>query len=525
MRLPPVTSRRPTVLHPVLWLVGFLALTSCVDDEPAEPVTPQAPRWTVATLPAESIFGDAPFMEVARQVPTFAGYYYAADQPGELVVAMASPADFNRAASLIRSALQRGSRGQAIDIQNIVPHEVEYTFLELARYRTVLRGSVFGVPGVTSLGVDESDNRVRIGIEEGSVELEVRDLLATLGVPEDAVIIYIDPRAVSTALTLDDAQPDGLIQGGWQIDAPGSGPCTLGFPAKRHSDQAPVFVSASHCTYKRAEPDGYSFRQPEGGQVIGPEIVDPYAHLCGSNLCREADAALMSASVPIDFEKIARTTQRSSCDACGASLNIDTANPTLTITDTYPHTIEGETLDKIGQTTGWTYGEVFSTCDDIEVDNLVKLCSDRINFSVDFGDSGSPVFRLAPYGNVQLRGIVWGRNANLWRGRYGIISDLHQIQKDLGSLVFAGLRAKISGPSNVQPNTTCRWTAWVDGGAGGFTYEWRRFWEVVGTRQEVFLDTGTTEFYLTLTVTDAWGDIVEDVLNVSVSSWAGECSL
>ena len=75
--------------------------------------------------------------------------------------------------------------------------------------------------------------------------------------------------------------------------------------------------------------------------------------------------------------------------------------------------IVGQTLNKVGRTTGWTRGTVSATCVNTNVfgTNITQLCQGFVNAGVAGGDSGSPVFRVtnAPAsGDVSLYGILWG---------------------------------------------------------------------------------------------------------------------
>jgi hypothetical protein len=98
----------------------------------------------------------------------------------------------------------------------------------------------------------------------------------------------------------------------------------------------------------------------------------------------------------------------------------------------------GTTLDKIGRTTGWTYGSLVSTCETTtQYENgyptgRTLLCQNRVNAKSDFGDSGSPVFSFTENGyggNYELRGILWGGN-----GTQFLYSPIENIQSELGCL-------------------------------------------------------------------------------------------
>lgn len=225
--------------------------------------------------------------------------------------------------------------------------------------------------------------------------------------------------------------------------------------------------------------------------------------------------ALISADVGMKFETIARTTDRATCDQCAAELTIDTTNPSLSVVGERAHTIENETLEKIGRTTGWTAGGVEDTCTDYELDGWVRSCSDRVDYSSQDGDSGAPVFSLT-LGNAEIRGIHWG-----WQGfpySDALMSDMHQIELDLGNLVVfePNTDANIIGPNEVPKSAVCDW----EGDALGrppFDYEWRRDGNPVATTKDYFTtDTGTSDFQLSFRVIDARSDTVTDYLNVTI---------
>ena len=162
-----------------------------------------------------------------------------------------------------------------------------------------------------------------------------------------------------------------------------------------------------------------------------------------------------------------------------------------------------------------------STCDDVILDDFIKrLCSDRVDFDSDRGDSGSPVFKLLPSGNVELRGIMWGKNSCCLGWVDSWMSDLNQIEKDLGPLIVLNLRADIFGPTEVPPDMTCKWEADVVGGREPYSHTWRIAFNVVGTGSEVFLDTGSEDFQLRFEVTDAEQSYASDVINVDVDPGA-----
>lgn len=119
----------------------------------------------------------------------------------------------------------------------------------------------------------------------------------------------------------------------------------------------------------------------------------------------------------------------------------------LRVTSTRSSSNKGDILDKMGSATGWTWGYVMETCEDVRGETGVVIeCSDEVDFPLAWGDSGAPVFRHKVGLDVELRGIVFGmREEGTGRNgvyRKGYFQDLKQIEKDFGSplTVFDSLR-------------------------------------------------------------------------------------
>jgi hypothetical protein len=211
----------------------------------------------------------------------------------------------------------------------------------------------------------------------------------------------------------------------------------------------------------------------QAGIHIGNEILDPSGFPCLFNTCRYSDAALFSTLVPIQFGTLARTTASSGCEDCSAPLTIDHSNPTFQITGQYAGIIENEVLHKVGRTTGWTYGGVEDTCTDYTIDGWVRLCSDRVDYSIKPGDSGSPVFTVKSDGTVALRGISFGYEG--WPYSDALMSNIKRVELDLGALRSydpGPPTVTIYGPSEVQAGAICRWEAWPGAGIPPYTYQW-----------------------------------------------------
>jgi hypothetical protein len=452
-------------------------------------------------------------MAVAAEMPaSFGGFWYDSEISNEVVVGLTDPANLEVAIPLVEAWLDedRPTTYRA--------EPVEYPFALLAAYRTMLRPSIFEIQGVVGIGVKESQNRVQVLVESEDTRPLVLDLMGQLEIPPAAVLMPVVPgpqfladrvdnsgvdnRALRSALTLQGDEPDGEIQSGWQTRVAGVGSCSLGITALDPSNNySEVFVTNSHCTTTVPGPDGSTVYQATlAGTAVGVEIDDPTS-TCGSG-CRQADAALVRADVPMKFETVARTTTRSNCDQCNAGLVVDTANPSIPVTGEKSHNIENEELHKVGRSTGWTYGNVEDTCNDYNVAGFTQECSDRVDFSAQGGDSGAAFFRWTSSGNAEIRGVVFGWQG--WPFNDALVSDLHQIELDLGDIVAfePDVNATISGPSAVPQSAVCNWVGSAKG-RPPFTYEWRRNGAVVATTKNYnTTDTGTSAFSLSFKVTD-----------------------
>ena len=494
-----------TVLPRNACLPLFLLIAGCIEPE----VSPRAPSPDPASLPygeqpADDDLGEDPHMlALARQHPSFAGMFF---EPGtdRLVVASTST-DARDAAALRQTVLtavatELGHPQTAADggfDLDAVHRTFEYSFLELARHRARIRPQVLGIPGVQSLSVDEQHNRIKIGLSDPSARVKVEQLATDLAIPiqmlsfahaSPAVPLVGTSRstlsrpAMSSGPTLRGviSAPDDRLRGGYMVQAEGGpGTCTLGFTAavKRLTPGGypSYFVSASHCSKVRFSLDTGYWHQPDTlprpvaeppedpyPPGVGQETKDPEVHFCyirneGLRSCRHSDASLVQTYFRYDYGdfppprlialgELGRTTERSNCASCEAPITIDTASPTISIVGTRSMIVDGEELDKVGQRTGWTYGNVEETCEDKQqTGGTWILCSGQIRFAVGGGDSGSPVFQYvgsidSTEGSANLVGILWGgeeqpnRTERLFRT--GWISNWGKIKTDLGEFLL-----------------------------------------------------------------------------------------
>jgi len=390
----------------------------------------------------------------------------------------------------VRAALPAELADRAVFDQRTV----EYSFLELAQHRTMLERRVFRIQGVVSVDLKETVNRVEVGVAIPSAAQEVLGLAKDLNIP-DGMVITADmpyPRAASMAVrsapntvshSLLGSPTNSRVTSGYRLSVAGVPPCTIGVTAIRKSTLDSVFTTASHCTPVSPGGTGANAGQPGYSPTVGIEVWDRGLYFCSTiqvGPCRRSDASLFrenSSNRTIDLGKIARTINSSGCENCIMSRNLDHSNPTYTVTGRRDYAISNEILHKVGTSTGHTYGAVEATCTTVSLLTWNKVCTDRIDYSSEPGDSGAPVFKLTG-SSATLIGVHWGYWP--WPLADGLASRISGIEADMGGdlAVFdpGGPVASISGPSVVKTGLLCTWTGVVSNGLDPFIYSWTGLW-------------------------------------------------
>ena len=199
------------------------------------------------------------------------------------------------------------------------------------------------------------------------------------------------------------------------------------------------FITNSHCTTTQGGTEGTKYFQVTANDFIGTEVADPRYFTGGTcpqgRKCRFSDAsrAAYASGVAFNLARIARTTSRGNLSG---SITISGSEPFFTITAERANPVQGAQANKIGRTTGWTFGTIAATCVHTGVSgtNIVQLCQSFVNAGSGGGDSGSPVFSWPGNGrNVTLLGILWGGAPS---GTQFVFSPMSGIERagELGAL-------------------------------------------------------------------------------------------
>ena len=424
---------------PAMFAVAALWLVAACSDPTSPGAAPdqyQRPPITKETL----LRGlDREFVQLAREVPGFGGLSRRAD--GSALILLTDPARATAAKQAVaKSRLLRGIDANRIDFRT-----VQFDYVTLTDWKAQLRSSL-DVSGLVFLDIDESANHVRIGVEPGTSHELVASEVAKLDIPQDAVTIE-DTSPIRLTATLRDAIRPTL--GGLQIAFIGAhtppgfiNVCTLGFNARFANSPETYLVTNSHCNSVQGSVQNTEIFQPVTGaaNLIAIESADPdyFSQGCFPNRrCRFSDASLARyvQGVQAVVGTIARTTVRG---LTAGSLTIDAGQPTFNIVEKQPFALMGQTLDKVGRTTGWTVGTVAATCIDVFVTDtdIAMMCQDLVYSGVGGGDSGSPVFESqAPFSNdVAIAGLLWGSGTSAF-GPVFVYSPIHSIEFELGEMI------------------------------------------------------------------------------------------
>lgn len=410
----------------------IVLLASCSDQGPTEqrnpPVSPNISSL-VGNGQSEGI--DQEFERIARNVPSFGGFFK--DPTGRVVVYLRNMKDQKNAGVAVRQALADRVGVSASSAIRFLPARFDVVQLLTWKRRAL---PVLSLPGSVFVDLDETINRVRVGVEDGVALGSVRAALTSLGMPPEAVVVeHTAPIVLQTDLR-SFVRP---LLGGLQLTVPDiSAFCTLGFNATRAGVVG--LVTASHCSTTQGGVNGSQYYQPILQKVppsnVGMETVDPLflasAGCPPTRICRNSDALFARKANTVFASEVARTTVEGTSGS--GSLTLGTR---VALTGKLTSPVVGTVVRKTGRSTGTTVGQVAASCQTVNVagSNRTLFCQDFVSAASQAGDSGSPVWFLTSAGSAQLVGIQWGANC----GPPGICtqyvySPIAGIEADLGAL-------------------------------------------------------------------------------------------
>ena len=406
-------------LAPSLIALCIFGQLACANDTVLEP----AAAHVSSPATASSSSGrsgwktmDEHYAEIADSVPGFGGIFY--DSVGRLTVYSTTPSAFNavarqRVAGLVRA--RHGGRPMPGD-NSLQVLRGSYNYRDLlTTYRQSVLPLIPLIAGVTTSDIDETRNRIVVGVRDHTFLAGARQQLSMRGLPSNVIDVVVMPPAQLSASLTDQLRP---VPGGAYIEINSTNACTMGYNLIRHvggaGDTAATtryFVINSHCSSQRNAPDLSQVRQVGG--YIGREIGDPaaftnsYTSACPAGYqCRWADASLFEYDSPTlsDHGRIAFPSTLGSLVFTGY----------MTITSVQMP-MAGYTVNMIGSASGRRSGLVTSTCTDVWSitgwTNGRLLCQGGANYVAVKGDSGSPVITAFGDWTAWATGLHWGVNA------------------------------------------------------------------------------------------------------------------
>jgi hypothetical protein len=288
--------------------------------------------------------------------------------------------------------------------------------------------AVMALSGTVFADNDEAAGKLVFGIENEHARAGVERALQAVGVARDDYAIEVTVPIRELTTLQDRFRP---TQAGTQIHF-GNYVCSIGFNATDGSEAS--MYTASHCTNTQGGVEGTTYAQPlrsVDATVIATEVEDP-TYFKGANcpkgkICRYSDASRARYENGVSGSHvIAKTTGENN-----GSLTVSGSFAVTSQDDATTNFDIGETLNKVGRTTGWSSGPVTRTCvnTNVQGSRVHQLCQTFVEAAVAGGDSGSPIFRVTGSNSAELVGILWGGGSN-----YFVMSPLKQVVQELGSL-------------------------------------------------------------------------------------------
>ena len=357
---------------------------------------------------------DDRFDEITSTIPAFAGLYLNDD--GELIVRMvggAAPIGLTSAIQAVMGALP-GKPGRPVHVE-----PADYDFHTLRQYFLTFMSDRTNRRSLVMMDLDERRNRVVIGVRESSAVAAVKETLAQLGIPQQAVEVEVRPADVPVSSLQDISNP---VVGGVQVQPRdeltfAGYVCTGSFNVQLPADTTKLYVlTAAHCTSNVDSLASDYLYQPDPFHVypatrVALEYAEkswasmPSEPTCPSGaLCRYADAAMFryDNATTGALGRIGRTPHYT--DATHPfTLTRDTADFHITGELPAADFVVGQWVSKVGRTTGWSAGKIHQTCFTFYYDYAPErdyACQYRaydamnagVNNFVYGGDSGAPVF-------------------------------------------------------------------------------------------------------------------------------------
>jgi hypothetical protein len=362
---------------------------------------------------------DHALLELNKLIPGLGGFYF--DSAKVFTIRLKNTADRAFAVKTLRAYLGEWRRAQrledVLESGEFKVESAEFEFTELHQWLRATESALWNIDGVSSTDVDEAKGVVAVSVVSDEAQQGVLSLWYSLALPTSALDVRVEPAVRQRLGLQSEFRP---TRAGVQIAAADLGACTLGFNAYLAASNRKYFFTNSHCTQNWGGIDNIGIGQPAifflGFGTIGSEVNDvAFSTLPGCPpgfLCRRSDSALgryaNNADARVGF--IQAPVAACPFPATLCDLTVDTPSSELEIVGSSDaNFIVGQTLHKVGRTSGWTFGAVTSSCANVNGPSRRGfLCQTTVDAGATGGDSGSPVFSLLSNSRVVLSGILWG---------------------------------------------------------------------------------------------------------------------
>jgi hypothetical protein len=340
--------------------------------------------------------------------PGFAGVFF--DDAGQLTVAVATDGfDAASVARVMEWVHEYSGPTRVVTRPNL--RRVAHRYVELYGAYQSIRDHLWSGDNVVALGIEETSNKVVVGVRTATARASIAAKLPDWGVSADMVRFEQRDAALGETTLNQTFRP---ARGGLMINNQDNNPCTLGFNVYNWNTgiggSSPLyFFTAGHCSGTWGQPPAQTIYYQPGNSPTGSRVGVEYATVpvhsggycpSGHSPCMDADVLVVQYDDTVSVHY-------------GAVANVD-ASKNITgyfnVQGTTTGAFVGQVVTMVGQVSGKSTATVRQTC----MDQLVSgpagaywiLCQDSADYSSTGGDSGSPVFIPYTPGNPYTPAIV-----------------------------------------------------------------------------------------------------------------------
>ncbi len=221
-------------------LTGIMVLATACEQEPTGPMD-ETPAFSLVSQQQPAGGEGVDQHALGQQIPAFGGFFL---DHGTPVALLTDPSQRGAVAQALSRFMERHGLAPA----GLQVRQARFTYRQLEGFFDRARSTVFDGPGGVFADLDEANNRVTLGVEDGAAIGRVRAAVAQLGLPGGAVEV-VETQPILPLQTLQDAF--NPVPGGVQIHF-GNYLCSIGVIAEIGGQLG--FITASHCTNSQGVP-------------------------------------------------------------------------------------------------------------------------------------------------------------------------------------------------------------------------------------------------------------------------------